>query len=113
MQPREANTLAALRFGAATAAPVAEKQQSVSITIFVLSTDFRMPATQIGLTRFGLQTGDRMGLAADNQTTQLDERQSQDSGNQQSLMTPARRAALDALEREFHDLLNAQPREAA
>lgn len=27
-----------------------------------------------------------------------------------SLMTPARRAALDALEREFHELLAAAPR---
>ena len=29
----------------------------------------------------------------------------QDRGSQQSLMTPARRAALAALEREFHELL--------
>jgi len=42
-------------------------------------------------------------------SSQSDERQSQESESQQSLMTPARRAALDALEREFRDLLNAQP----
>ena len=42
-------------------------------------------------------------------SSQSDERQSQESEIQQSLMTPARRAALDALEREFRDLLNAQP----
>jgi hypothetical protein len=42
--------------------------------------------------------------------SQSGERQSQESDNQQTLMTPARRAALDALEREFRDLLNAAPR---
>lgn len=30
-----------------------------------------------------------------------------------NLMTPARRAALDALEREFHDLLNGPQRKVA
>ncbi|MGE0563456.1 MAG: hypothetical protein AB7O50_02975 [Pseudolabrys sp.] len=30
-----------------------------------------------------------------------------------SLMTPARRAALDALEREFHELLNGPARKVA
>ncbi len=46
----------------------------------------------------------------DTRTSQSDERQSQQSDRQPSLLTPARRAALDALEREFRDLLNAQPR---
>jgi hypothetical protein len=55
--------------------------------------------------------GEKMRLdTAENRTSQLDERQPQDSDIQPSLMTPARRAALDALEREFRDLLNAQPR---
>jgi hypothetical protein len=46
----------------------------------------------------------------DNRTSQSNERQSQESEGQPNLLTPARRAALDALEREFRDLLNAQPR---
>jgi len=46
----------------------------------------------------------------ENQTSQSDESQSQQSHGGESLLTPARRAALDALEREFRDLLNAQPR---
>jgi hypothetical protein len=33
-----------------------------------------------------------------------------DENSRQSLMTPARRAALDALEREFQELLNPPPR---
>jgi hypothetical protein len=41
--------------------------------------------------------------------SQSDGRHSEESGNQQTLMPPARRAALDALEREFHDLLNPAP----
>jgi len=43
------------------------------------------------------------------QSSQSHERQSQPSEAEQSLMTPARRAALEALEREFRDLLNARP----
>jgi hypothetical protein len=38
---------------------------------------------------------------------QSEERPSQESAAQESLMTPARRAALEALEREFRDLLTA------
>ena len=38
------------------------------------------------------------------------ERSSQDNETQQNQMTPLRRAALDALERELRDLLSAQPR---
>lgn len=34
----------------------------------------------------------------------------EDDGARSSLLTPARRAALDALEREFRDLLQASPR---
>jgi hypothetical protein len=45
----------------------------------------------------------------DHQTSQSDESRSQQSHSGESLLTPARRAALDALEREFRDLLNAQP----
>ena len=42
-------------------------------------------------------------------SSQSDERNFDDKVSQQSLMTPARRAALDALEREFHELLQARP----
>ncbi len=38
-------------------------------------------------------------------SSQSDERSVQEQPADQSLLTPARRAALDALEREFHDLL--------
>jgi hypothetical protein len=38
------------------------------------------------------------------------ERSSQENETQQNQMTPLRRPALDALEREFHDLLRAPPR---
>ncbi len=47
--------------------------------------------------------------AVDYQVSQSDVRTPQDDNGQQSLMTPARRAALDALEREFRELLNALP----
>ncbi|MDI1344064.1 MAG: hypothetical protein PSV22_08210 [Pseudolabrys sp.] len=45
-----------------------------------------------------LETGDY-------RATRSDQRSVQDQSTDQSLLTPARRAALDALEREFHDLL--------
>ena len=48
--------------------------------------------------------------AVDYRSSQSDQRTSQDDNSQQSLMTPARRAALDALEREFRELLNSPPR---
>jgi hypothetical protein len=48
----------------------------------------------------------------DYQSSQSDERNFQLQG-EQSLLTPARRAALDALEREFHDLLQMAARNAA
>lgn len=38
------------------------------------------------------------------------ERKILDTGSEQNLLTPARRAALDALEREFHDLLHTAER---
>ena len=41
----------------------------------------------------------------DDKFSQSDERCVQVQPNDQGLLTPARRAALDALEREFHDLL--------
>jgi hypothetical protein len=41
----------------------------------------------------------------DDRFSQSDERCGQVQANDQGLLTPARRAALDALEREFHDLL--------
>ncbi len=50
--------------------------------------------------------------AVDYQVSQSDVRTSEDD-NSEILMTPARRAALDALEREFRDLLNALPRARA
>ena len=49
--------------------------------------------------------------AVDYQVSQSDVRTFEDN-NIQNLMTPARRAALDALEREFRDLLEALPRPA-
>jgi hypothetical protein len=45
-----------------------------------------------------LQTGDDL-------FSQSDERRIDDQSSDQTALTPARRAALDALEREFHDLL--------
>jgi hypothetical protein len=42
--------------------------------------------------------------------TQSDKRPSHDDNSQHNLMTPARRAALDALEREFQELLNSPRR---
>jgi hypothetical protein len=42
--------------------------------------------------------------------SQSTERSPQENETQQNQMTPVRRAALDALEREFRDLLSAQPR---
>ena len=49
--------------------------------------------------------------AVDTEGFQSDERTTENSGK--NLMTPARRAALDALEREFQDLLQSLPRAAA
>jgi hypothetical protein len=46
----------------------------------------------------------------DYRSSQSDERKSDNDGTRQNLLTPARRAALDALEREFHELLKARPR---
>lgn len=43
--------------------------------------------------------------AGDARFSQSDERDVQLQPADQGLLTPARRAALDALEREFHDLL--------
>jgi hypothetical protein len=55
--------------------------------------------------------GETMRLdTVDYRSIQSEQRTSQDDDNRQSLLTPARRAALDALEREFHDLLNTPPR---
>lgn len=47
---------------------------------------------------------------ADYRTSQAEERSLHEHDEQQDAMTPARRAALDALEREFRDLLEAGPR---
>lgn len=49
--------------------------------------------------------------AVDYEVSQSDERTPESAGK--SLMTPARRAALEALEREFQDLLQSLPRAAA
>ncbi len=58
------------------------------------------------------QTGDVMSLdAVDYEVSQSDVRTSENASD--SLMSPARRAALDALEREFHELLQSLPRTAA
>jgi hypothetical protein len=50
-----------------------------------------------------LNTGDPL-------PSQPAERSAQENETPQNRMTPVRRAALDALEREFRDLLSAQPR---
>jgi hypothetical protein len=69
-------------------------------------------ATQIPLEAIRRQWGTFMSLdAVDYAVSQSDERTSEDASK--SLMTPARRAALDALEREFQDLLQSLPRAAA
>jgi hypothetical protein len=49
--------------------------------------------------------------AVDYEGSQSDERTSESA--RKTLLTPARRAALDALEREFQDLLQSLPRAAA
>jgi hypothetical protein len=46
----------------------------------------------------------------DTRSSQSDVRGSQDENSQKSLLTPERRAALDALEREFRELLNSLSR---
>jgi hypothetical protein len=46
----------------------------------------------------------------DDRSSQSDVRRYQDDNSQKSLLTPARRAALEALEREFSELLNSLPR---
>jgi len=48
--------------------------------------------------------------AVDDRSSQSEQRRSQDDSKPKSLLTPARRAALDMLEREFQELLNARPR---
>jgi hypothetical protein len=49
--------------------------------------------------------------AVDDEVSQSDVRTSENTND--SLISPARRAALDALEREFQDLLRSLPRTAA
>jgi hypothetical protein len=46
----------------------------------------------------------------DHRSSESDEPQSRERKTELNLMTPARRAAIDALEREFRDLLKAPPR---
>jgi hypothetical protein len=46
----------------------------------------------------------------DDRSSQSDVRQYQDEANRKSLLTPERRAVLDALEREFSELLNSLQR---
>lgn len=48
--------------------------------------------------------------SVDYRSSQSDERVSLDNASEQGSLTPARRAALDALEREFRDLLNTPAR---
>ena len=48
--------------------------------------------------------------AVDNRVSQSEQRTSQDDDNRTNGLTPARRAALDALERELQELLRALPR---
>jgi hypothetical protein len=44
----------------------------------------------------------------DSESVQSNERKSEHNDNPPSLLTPARRAALEALEREFRELLQAR-----
>jgi len=44
----------------------------------------------------------------DEESVQSTERKSEQAANSSTLLTPARRAALDALERELRDLLQAR-----
>jgi hypothetical protein len=63
--------------------------------------------------RFDRANGGRKAMrldTVDTRSSQSDLRISQDNNNRQSLMKPARRAALDAMEREFHDFLKSPPR---
>jgi hypothetical protein len=46
----------------------------------------------------------------DTRSYQSDVRTPKDDDSRKSLLTPARRAALDALEREFQELLDSLPR---
>jgi hypothetical protein len=46
----------------------------------------------------------------DDRSSQSDLRRPQDDHSQKTLLTPERRAGLEALEREFTELLNALPR---
>jgi hypothetical protein len=48
--------------------------------------------------------------AVDDRSSRSEQRRSQDDDNRTSGLTPARRAALDALERELQELLRALPR---
>jgi len=47
---------------------------------------------------------------ADYRSSQSDVPPAQDENDRQNSLTPARRAALEGLEREFHDLLKTPPR---
>jgi hypothetical protein len=69
-------------------------------------------ATQIGIDRFDKgNRGIKMRLdTIDDRSSQSDVRRSQGDSRQKSLLTPARQAALEALEREFSELLNSLPR---
>jgi len=69
--------------------------------------------TQIGLEAFNKATRRRRLDKIESRSSQSDARTLQTQANRQNLLTPARRAALDALEREFHDLLNQPTRSAA
>ena len=45
--------------------------------------------------------------AVEYRVSQSDERKTEDEASRQNLLTPARRAALNALEREFKEMLRA------
>ncbi len=65
--------------------------------------------TQIGVADSNRHTGEKMRLdRIDDRSSQSQLRKSETESETQSLMTPARRAALEALEREFRDLLQGQ-----
>ena len=91
---------------------VAKMQQLGPNRAVDLSTVSVAAATQIGIDRFaGGNRGIIMRLdSIDDRSSQSDVRQYQDEANRKSLLTPERRAVLDALEHEFSELLNSLQR---
>ena len=93
------------------ARPQALSQKCNSASQIIYPTYPQIP-TQIALGESTEQTGEasmRVETAED-RSSQSEERRSYGHDEGQNAMSPVRRAALEALEREFRDLLNASPR---